>query len=154
MKKKTFVLLCLFVGMATTSAFSQEWTKAQLEVWQVIENEWNAYKAGDVTALAAVIHPKYQGWDGESPLPYTKVKTVQQVGDILLVRKLNFMDIEPARITVTDNAAVVDYYYNFTFINAGDETKKVVERKGRAVEFYVKEKGSWLLLGDMGVEQK
>lgn len=147
-------MLCLFAGMVTSSALAQEWTKAQQEVWQVIENEWAAYKAGDIAGLTAIIHPKYQGWDETSPLPYSKEKIVEQLGDIFRTRKVIFYDIEPARITVTDNAAVVDYYYSYTYVDPSDESKKPVDRTGRAVECYVKEKGKWLLLGDLGVQQK
>jgi hypothetical protein len=154
MKTKTFLLLCLFMGMATTSAFSQEWTKAQLEVWQVVENTWNSYKGGDLTPYYASLHPKYQGWDSQTPLPYTKVKVMQQLGELMPSIKIDVMDIEPARIVVTENAAVVDYYYNYTYTRTLGDKKDSVTRKGMAVEFYVKEKGAWLLLGDMGVEQK
>lgn len=154
MKRKTFLMLCLFTSMVTSSAFAQEWTKAQLEVWQVIGSEWAAYKAGDIAGLTAILHPKYQGWDETSPLPYSKEKIVEQLGDIFMVRKVTFYDIEPARITVTDNTAVVDYYYSYTYFDPRDESKKPVDRQGRAVECYAKEKGKWLLLGDMGVQQK
>jgi hypothetical protein len=153
MKKKTFLLLCLFVGMATTSAFSQEWTKAQQEMWQVVENIWNSYKTGDLAAYNASLHPKYQGWDNQTPLPYSKIKVMQQLGEMMPSIKFEVIDIEPARIVVTENAAVVDYYYNYTYTRTQGDKKDPVTRKGMAVEFYVKEKGAWLLLGDMGIQQ-
>lgn len=54
--------------------------------------------------------------------------------------------VGPARITVIDNAAVVNYYFTVSeTITMGDE-KKQQEFKDKNAEFYVKEGGKWLLL--------
>jgi hypothetical protein len=153
MKTKALFLLCLFTGFGTISVLAQEWTKEQKEVWQVCENSWKNYKAGNISFIAAVTHPKYQGWDDQSPLPYSKEKVIQLLEENKTKASVDFYEIEPARIVVTENAAVIDYYYNYSMTVTQNDKKEVVKRKGMYVEFYVKEKGSWLLLADMTTRQ-
>lgn len=151
-KSLRIAVAAMMVFIVSTGAFSQEWTKAQKEVWQVCENLWKAYQAGNVDAIAASIHPNYQGWDDESFLPYSKEKTIEWFKNFSATAKVINYDIEAARITVVKDAAVVDYYYSIVRIKQG-EKQEAKEEKGRAVEFYVKEGNNWMLLGDMGVDQ-
>jgi len=146
-------LVAVMAFTATAGAFAQEWTKAQKEVWQVVEDGWKCYQTGNVDGIAAIIHPRYQGWDDKSFLPYSKDKSMQQYKEWKDITKLDFYDIEPARITVTENAALVDYYYSFSITTTLADKKETKERKGMYVEFYVKEGGKWLLLGDMTTHQ-
>ena len=140
--------------IATSGVLAQEWSKAQNEVWQVCENGWKNWKAGNFDGIAAIIHPKYNGWDDQTPLPYTKEKTMRQYEEWKTKTSMVSYDIEPARIIVTENAAVIDYYYSFSMIVTKDDKKETVNRKGMYVEFYVKEKGNWLLLADMTTHQE
>ena len=55
---------------------------------------------------------------------------------------------------MTDNAAVIDYYYDYTLTTTIADKKETKQRKGMVVEFYVKEGGKWLLLGDMTTHEK
>lgn len=149
-----FAIVAFVAFIATTTAYAQEWTKAQNEVWQVTENTWKFYQTGNVDGVTAVLHPKYQGWDDQSFLPYSKDKSLDWFQQLKTNTTLDNYDIEPARIVVTENAAVIDYYYNYNVtIKTGDK-KETKERKGMTVEFYVKEGGKWLLLGDMTVHEK
>ncbi len=147
---KTLVKMTLVacIAMMTTTVLAQEWTKEQKEVWQVVENSWSNWKVGTIEAATAYLHPQFQGWSDESPLPMDKeavIKWFQSMKDILQLR--DYM-INPARIVVVGNAAVVHYYFGFTFTYTIGEEKKRVEQQGKYVEFYVKEGGKWLCLGD------
>ncbi len=147
----TAILLMAF--SASSVVLSQEWSKAQTEVWQICENSWKNWKAGNFDAIAAVTHPKYQGWDDQTPLPYTREKVIGQFKEWKEKTSLQSYDIEPARIVVTDNAAVIDYYYSYSMTVTQDDKKENISHKGMYVEFYVKEKGVWLLLADMTTRQ-
>jgi len=148
-------LIAWFAVIASTS-FAQEWTKAQKEVWQVVEDSWAKTKAGDLNTMFAYIHERYQGWNDHDPLPVTKVQVMDWFKKIMEMSKLDDYVLNPARITLTENAAVVDYYvwYQVSF-QQGDQ-KGVKTFKGKNAEFYVKEGGKWQLLGDMSItnEQK
>lgn len=137
--------------IASTAVFAQDWTKAQKEVWQVVEDTWAKAKTGNIDGMGAYIHEKYQGWNNEAPLPMTKERVLQVYKKMNETSKVEDYGINPARIVVTDNAAVVDYYFWLRETNTTGEKKAMEETVGRNVEFYVKEGGKWLLLGDMTV---
>ncbi len=135
--------------IATTTAFTQEWTKAQKEVWQIVEDGWAKWKAGDIQGSIAYLHEKYQGWNDQSPLPITKEKALQRSLEMKDKFKIDYFSLNPARIVITENAAVVDYYYWYEATYTRGEEKELIEEYGQNVEFYIKEDGKWLLLGDM-----
>jgi len=150
MKKYIGIALIAIVAiMSSLSVHSQEWTKEQLEVWKTVENEWNTWKSGDITGMTAILHEKYQGWNSEDPLPVNKATVIEHFTMMKDAFKVLFFSINPARITVADNSAVVNYYFTFSYSTADGDDKKVVEQKGKVVEFYTKTGGKWLLLGDM-----
>ena len=135
--------------IATTTAFTQEWTKAQKEVWQIVEDSWTKWKAGDIQGSIANIHEKYQGWNDQMPLPVTKEMTIKRAQEMKDMFKIDNFSLNPARIVVTENAAVVDYYYWYEATYSHGEKKEIIEDRGQNAEFYIKEDGKWLLLGDM-----
>jgi hypothetical protein len=155
MKKLIRISLVALIAIVSTSiTYAQEWTKTQKEVWQVVESEWAAWKNGDVAGMTAVLHEKYQGWNAEYPLPVTKAMTSEYFTMMKDAYKIVFMNINPARIVVTENSAVVDYFFAYSISYGEGDKKETKEFKGRAVEFYTKEGGKWLLLGDMMVDDQ
>jgi hypothetical protein len=140
--------------IATTTAFTQEWTKAQKEVWQVVENAWTNWKAENIEASTGYLHEKYQGWSNQSPLPVNKENVIKQFQEMKGFFKVDYFSLNPARIAVTENAAVVDYYYSYEATYTRGEKKELIEESGQYVEFYIKEDGKWMLLGDMTVAKE
>jgi hypothetical protein len=149
-----FAIIALFAMFITSAALAQEWSKEQKEVWQNVDAMWSKWKASDAAGAGALLHDKYQGWNGEMPLPMGKEKMVSMFTEMKDMYKLNYYSIEPARIVVSGNAAVVDYYFYYSETVTTGDTKKQEEHHGKNVEFYVKEGGKWLLLGDMSVYEK
>jgi hypothetical protein len=145
----TIAVIAGIAFIASTAAFAQDWTKAQKEVLQIVEDNWLKTKTGDIDGMAATIHEKYQGWNNELPLPANKEQVLKIYKYLNEVSKLTDYTINPARITVTDNAAVVDYYFSFQLSTPAGDKKAVKIYTGKNVEFYIKEGGKWLLLGDM-----
>jgi len=142
-------VLVLVVVISAASAYAQEWTKAQKDVWQIVEDSWSKWKAGDMDGMMAYVHPKYQGWNDNLPLPITKEMNIAWMKEMKEQMKVNNYEINPARIVITDNAAVVDYFYSINATYTHDDKKESKEAGGKNVEFYIKEGGKWLLLGDM-----
>ena len=144
----TFVLIA-FLGMSTLTA--QEWTKEQKEVWNEVEQMWENWKAGDLDAAFANVHEKYLGWNDEMPLPVTKAEWVEPMKEY--ISKVTNRDYyaSPARILVIGNAAVVHYYYQMSWIYDDGDQKKPQSYKGKWSEFFIKEGGKWMLIGDMTV---
>ena len=141
------VTMIAFLCASTLNA--QEWTKDQKEVWSVIENAWANWQEGDYDAAFANIHEKYIGWNIEDPLPTTKDKWVKSITMMKDFVTFNYYDIEPARILVYDDVAVVHYYYSQSFTFTKDDESTDYNYKGKNAEFLIKEKGEWYLIGDM-----
>jgi len=139
---------------ATTTAFAQEWTKTQKEVWQVVEDSWTKWKTGDIENSFAMCHEKYQGWSDNDALPVTKEQVIKFFTDMKNIMKPEYFYLNPARILVTENAAVVDYYFEYGVTITKGDKKVTKESKGKNAEFYIKEGGKWLLLGDMTAHEK
>ncbi|HOW24387.1 MAG TPA: hypothetical protein PK711_01845 [Bacteroidales bacterium] len=154
MKKLLRLAMMAMVAIITTSVFAQEWTKEQKEVWQVVEESWTCWKAGDIAGELAVLHPKYQGWSTEEPVPLSKETTSRLYYSMKDNLRLDYYMVNPARIVVLDNAAVVDYYFSYYIsFTLGGQTKQE-EGYGKIAEFYIREGGKWLLLGDMSVHEE
>ena len=146
-----FAVVAFTAFITTTTAFAQEWTKAQKEVWQVVEEGWTKWKAGDIEGTTAYLHEKYQGWNDQIPLPLNKEQVIQWSQEMKNIMKIEFFGLNPARIVVTENAAVVDYYFIYEATYTRGEKKELKESQGKNVEFYIKEGDKWLLLGDMTI---
>jgi hypothetical protein len=149
-----FSLLALIAIFSASITYAQEWTKTQQELWKVVEGEWSTWAAGDIAGMTSILHEKYRGWNSDSPLPMTKPMTIKYFNDMKDMYKVNFHGLNPARIAVTDNSAVVDYFYSYSISFGEGDKKKTEEAKGRLVEFYTKEGGKWQLLGDMMVDDE
>lgn len=155
MKKiKNFAVIAVMSLLMTSAAIGQEWTKEQLEVWKVVQDTWNNWKTKNVDGLSATLHEKYQGWSLEAPMPMGKQELIPWFNEMKDMMKFHYFFIQPARIVVTSNAAVVDYYFEFSgeYTMNGQSIPK--ESKGKTVEFYVKEGGKWQLIGDFMADEK
>lgn len=149
-------IICLFsiiafLFMIPLNSFSQNWSDDQLEVWTVVKKGWDVWKSGDTDAFMATLHDKYQGWSNMDLLPISKALYSEMLDPEGAQFKLKEYMINPARIVVTDNAAVVHYGFEFYGEYVTDKGAEQFERSGKNTEFYVKEGGEWLLLGDMTV---
>ncbi len=133
-------------GALTLNA--QIYSKEQKAVWQEVENKWTNWKAGDLDAAFANIDKDFLGWNDEDPMPISKDKWVNPMKETLNMRtKINF-NIEPARIFVRDNVAVVHYYYKYSFLYTDEEVSQQVSDEGKWSEFFFKDDGKWMLIGD------
>lgn len=148
MKKALMATLALLL-LYPAKTMAQEWTKDQKAVWQVVQNSWESWKNKDITGYFSNLHDQYMGWNNEQPLPVSKSELKASVEARKDMMTLNHYVISPARIVVTNSAAVVDYYYAMYFTWKQGEKESMQSERGKFVEFYVKDGGSWKLLGDM-----
>lgn len=144
----TVISITMIVMFGASTLNAQNFTKEQKAVWQEVENKWTNWKTGDLDVAFANIDKDFLGWNSEDPMPVSKEKWVSPMKQTLSMRtKINF-DIEPARILVRDNAAVVHYYYKYSFLyNDGQESQNISDM-GKWSEYFIKEDGKWLLIGD------
>lgn len=150
MKKTAFTLTIVAILILNSLVtFAQEWTKEQKEVWQVVVDSWEKYANNDFDEFFSYLHEKYQGWNHQDPLP-SDIKAVRKQIDFMKDNsKVTYYNINPARIAVKDNSAVVDYYFVLSYKYTMGEKSGERNMQGKNAEFWIKEKGKWLLLGDM-----
>ena len=118
-----------------------------MEVWTTVENIWLNWKEGDINNAMSNVHADYLGWNNNAPMPMSKEKwekSMKEKGEFISDQ---YYEIEPARILVYRNVAVVHYYYNYSFTyNKGE--KKQISGKGKWTAFLVMEKALWVVIGD------
>jgi hypothetical protein len=156
MKKQMFLLVLATIGVAClsiTQLSAQEWTKDQQEVWNEVEKMWSNWESGNIDAAFVNVHDKYIGWNNTSPLPISKSKWVEPAKKDKDKYTNKGYDIEPARILVEGDAAVVHYYYTMWWIYDNGEKKENGISKGKWSEFFIKEGGKWKLIGDFTYEE-
>ncbi len=144
----TAIAITMIAMFGTLTLNAQICTKEQKAVWQEVENMWTNWKAGDLDAAFANVDKDFLGWNDEDPMPLSKDKWVNPMKETLNMRtKINF-SIEPARILVRDNAAVVHYYYKYSFLYTDGEESNKISYEGKWTEFFIKDDGKWMLIGD------
>ncbi len=144
----SFIALLFFVS---ANIYSQNWSEEQLEVWAVVEKSWDGWKNGDTEALLSTFHEEYQGWSNRDQLPMSKALVKNVYEAMSSISTLSNYMINPARIVIAGNAAVVDYVFEFSAVYTSEEGDMPYNVTGKNAEFYVKEGGEWLLLGDMTI---
>ncbi|MEJ2596326.1 MAG: nuclear transport factor 2 family protein [bacterium] len=137
------------VLLSANNVNGQTWSKEQKAVWEVVQKGWDDYVSGDVEKAFSGVHEMYLGWNAEEPLPVSKESWIKEYNRWKEHVSFDYYDLKPASITVIGESAIVYYYFEFVMTFHKDEMKKTREVKGKNVEFYVKDGGQWMLLGDM-----
>jgi ketosteroid isomerase-like protein len=65
--------------------------------------------------------------------------------------KFDYLMTNPARIVVSGDVAVVHYVFAWSGTINTDKGSDTFTQSGKNTEFFVKEDGKWLLIGDMTV---
>jgi hypothetical protein len=151
-------LFCAFLSIVLLSLsanhlYAQNWTKEQMEVWNVVVNNNELMYKGDFDGYFANVHEDYQGWNNQIPLPLNKTLYKQMMPSDERVEsiKLDYIMTNPARIVASGDVAVVHYVYAWSVTITTDKGSDPITQSGKNTEFFVKEDGKWLLIGDMTV---
>lgn len=113
-----------------------KFSSEQKEVWQAVESFWKYPNEENIEAFKASIHDDYIGWNTKLVVPINKKDFISYFP----YYKSKSYSIKPVQVAVSGNNAVVSY--------ASDVDYGPVKYHGKHVDFYIKENGKWLLLGD------
>jgi len=141
-----FIIPVLFLFCQNQTS-AQNWSKAQLEVWQNVEDLWKANKNKDLDKFMSFFHEDFMGWAMTSPYPLSKQQVKDLIGHYLPKNELVLYNLRPMTILIKGNTAIVHYYYSQV---QRDKQGHETSEKGRWSETYLKEGNKWLLLGDAG----
>jgi hypothetical protein len=150
MKKFMICLVAVvgFVAFLSSPAVSQELSKQENEVWTAVENYWAKWAEGDLETFKSGIHDKYLGWSNERPIPADKAQVLKWYAGMKEYGKVEWMDLQLAKISVIDDIAIVHYYFNMSLVWGKDDKKKTEKIEGKNTEFYLKKGNLWVLVGD------
>jgi len=121
---------------------AQEWSPEQLEVWQTITKQWDMEKTGDHTWVDE-LHDSFVGWPSDSQVPHNKQDVARFVAIDSNGSKIVLQHQQPLAIVVSEDTAVVHYFYT-TIIDYDDGDRETVD--GRATDVLVRTGDRWQIL--------
>ena len=135
----TLVLISLLITQSSRVS-AQEWSNAQLEVWSVIQAQWEAAKVKDATWPDRMLHDGFLGWGSDVPAPRTKAstKTWTRYEDENATTLM--YELYPLGIVVEGNTAVAHYLYS---VAAEDREGERETEHGRYTDILVRDGRTW-----------
>ena len=149
--KPTFVgAVVIVLCMLAVSASAQTWSQEQLEVWKVIQDQWEAAKSRDVSWPDRFLHPSFLGWSDENPMPRDKVSTKRWEGYNSTNSRTIEQELNPVGIVVVGTTAVVHYYFSLATESSKGERET---NHGRYTDILVKVDEGWQFIAWRGGEE-
>jgi len=138
----------LLAVFAISNLKAQNYTEDQQAVWKEVENKWANWQAGDLDLAFNYVHEKFLGWNEVDALPASKEEFVNSMKGMQNSLSNVSFHIEPVKILVHQNSAVVHYTYEYSFLLKSGDASHRSEDHGKWSEFLVKEEGRWMLIGE------
>jgi hypothetical protein len=149
--KRVLRFLCVTFVLAALAqpVQAQEWSAEQLEVWQVISEQWELEVAGDLSWIE-MLHPSFQAWPVGMPHPFDK-EGVRR----LYVAEADESEIlayylHPVAIIVTGGTAAV--HYNYTVLTQYEDGEKEMD-VGRSSDVLIRTENGWQWISWVGDER-
>jgi len=153
MRKLLGYIFCSFiiVLLSSSAIFSQKWNRKQKDVWTVVEKSWTDWKSGNTEAVKASLHDSYHGWSNDQPFPIGKNAETSMFEWMTASSEIQYFMLDPVRIVVVKNVAVVHYFVTFSIQRTEGEETIIETTSGKNAETYIRKRGKWLLLGAMRI---
>ncbi|ACL73023.1 nuclear transport factor 2 family protein [Thioalkalivibrio sulfidiphilus] len=118
----------------------------QQDLWKRVNDLWSLSMERNAEKIRSTLHPRYMGWDMNSPVPHDRETAVQSVlGDSPVVVDYQ---LRPLSIEVYDHVAgIVHYTYSATVAPKGATSFRV---SGKWTEIYLKQGDQWVMIGVSG----
>src|SRR5689334_17110542 len=92
-----------------TSKVPNDWSNAQKEVWQCVEDHWDHLINKRVDKFLAYIHPDMVGYGHESPLPVDRPWLEKWVGFWTKSTDIVICELRPIQIILHEDIAILQY---------------------------------------------
>ncbi len=154
---KTWVAIATMLLFLADVSAAQRWSIDQLEVWCFITEGWELKQSTEGESgerellwLEQNLHPDYQSVSSRIPMPIGKAKLLEGLRYDRLYTKTQFYLLEPQRILLHGNTAVVHYTFSWVYTTrAGKEVDaESGHRKSLVTAVLVREGDRWLQLAD------
>ena len=149
--KRVLQFLCVTCVLALVArpVQAQEWSAEQLEILEMVNNQWEAEKAGDLSWIE-LLHASFRGWPVGAPMPIGKDAAQRFFAAEAGRDKILAYDIAPVAIIVTDGTAVAHYYYTVLTEHADGEREMTA---GRSTDVLTRTEDGWRYVSWVGDER-
>jgi len=145
MLRKPTLWLPILAAMTicTGQAFAEDATDDQVDVWAVVEQQWNADEKGDKKWVERLLTDDFAGWDTNSPAPRDKESTKMWDRFNDTQGRSVAHELYPLAIIVRGDIAVAHYLYTTAF---EDKEGKTEVNNGRYSDVLVRTGDGWKFL--------
>jgi len=134
--------------VVATSAFAQEQSKDEAEVWSLEKSYWEYAKANDLDKYRALWHEKFVGWPSVSASPVRKDHiTDWMTSNTAKGLFLKSYGLEQLAIQVTGDIAVDHYRIRIDW--AGSKPVDAKTDVVRITHTWLRHDGKWEIIGGM-----
>ena len=152
LKKSTLILTVLTVSLLSIGvAHAQDDSDDQVDVWAVIEKQWDADEQGDKKWAKRMLTDDFAGWGKNSPAPRNKESTIMWDRFNESQGRSVAHELYPLAIIVHGDVAVAHYLYTTAF---EDKDGKVELSNGRYSDVLVRTDDGWRFLAWHGGDDK
>jgi len=132
----------IMIAFFESSAFGQEWTAVQKEIWELEEARWKALTQRDLEGFVKDHHEDGAFWPywSDKPLNLEKFRAYLQLFTFYSFH------LKPESIKVFGNTAIVQYTCEYRASQYGGVIFIV---KSRFTEIRMKQNGIWQVIGKM-----
>jgi len=139
--------MLLAIGVAN----AQEESDDQVDVWAVIEQQWNADEKGDKKWVEKLLTDDFAGWGTNSPAPRSRESTKMWDRFNDTQGRSVAHELYPLAIVVRGDVAVAHYLYTSAFEGKDGE---VEVNNGRYSDVLVRTDDGWRFLAWHGGDDK
>ena len=143
MKKTALVLCALLLVLQTGTTKAQDWSAAQREALAVLQASVDADLKNNIDDLTPLYHENFVGWNFSDPKPVEKSEFLASEASFLKNVKFIYFKITPLSIKITNNNAVVNVVYNYSYVAKDNKT---ITTSGRWNAMLAKNDSKWLFL--------
>ena len=139
--------LALFLSLGgllmTLPVAAQDAPDEGADVWEVVEEQWNAEEKGDKKWADRLLADEFSGWDKSSPAPRGKGSTIYWNRLDERQGKTVAHELYPLSIVVEGDVAVVHYLYTSAF---EDRSGTIEMSNGRFTDILIRSDDGWKFL--------
>jgi ketosteroid isomerase-like protein len=143
------VLAAMLLAIGVANA--QEESDDQVDVWAVIEQQWNADEKGDKKWVEKLLTDDFAGWGTNSPAPRSRESTKMWDRFNDTQGRSVAHELYPLAIVVRGDVAVAHYLYTSAFEGKDGE---VEVNNGRYSDVLVRTDDGWRFLAWHGGDDK
>lgn len=117
-------------------------SREKRELWQRVNDLWSLSLKRNAEKIRSTLHPRYVGWDMNSPAPHNREAAVRAV--VADAPAITGYELTPLSIEVYDHTVgIVHYTYRASIT-------PTVQITGKWSEVYLKQNAQWVMISVSG----